>query len=98
MQLQFDPEELRKLIREVVGEVLATINWPTGRLALTEFEAAQACGVGRHVLRDLRLSGRIKGRKLGKKVLYTRDDLLGALDVVNERPSPCHAKQQRSLR
>jgi len=60
----------------------ASVDWPNGRLALDEAEAARACGVGRHVLRDLRLAGKIKARKLGKKVIYTRTDLLIALGIV----------------
>jgi len=67
MNIEFNRDELRQLIREVAGEILQTIDWPVGRLALTELEAAEACGVGRHVLRDLRLAGKIHGRKLGKK-------------------------------
>ena len=79
MRLQFDQDELRDLVREVVTEVVTAIDWPPGRLALDDAEAAQACGVARHVLRDLRLTGKIKGRKLGRKVVYTRDDLLAIL-------------------
>ena len=83
MHLQLDSNDLKHLIREVAGEILAAIDWPTGRLALTEVEAAQACGVGRHVLRDLRLAGRIRGRKLGKKTVYLRTDLLAALETMS---------------
>jgi hypothetical protein len=79
MRLQFDQDELRDLVREVVAEVVTAIDWPAGRLALDEAEAAQACGVARHVLRDLRLRGKTKGRKLGRKIVYTRDDLLAVL-------------------
>jgi hypothetical protein len=84
MQLSVDPEEIRSIIHDVVTQVLSLIDWPTGRVALDETEAAQACGVGRHVLRDLRLAGKIKGRKLGKKIVYTREDLLNALNAANE--------------
>lgn len=83
MHFQLDPAEIKDVIRDVVGEVLATIDWPMGRLALTEPEAAQACGVGRHVLRDLRLAGKIQGRKLGKRMVYLRADLLAALEIIN---------------
>ncbi len=82
MQIRFDTDEIRETIRQVVAEVLATIDWPAGRLSLTESEAAAACGVGRHVLRDLRLAGTLRARKLGKKVVYTRTDLLAALEIV----------------
>ena len=83
MHLQLDPDEFKDLIRQVVGEVLTAIDWPAGRLALTEEEAALACGVGRHVLRDLRLAGKIRGRKLGKKTVYQRSDLLAALCTID---------------
>ncbi len=82
MKVQFDQDDLRPLIREVMAEVLATCDWPQGRIALTEAEAASACGVNRHVLRDLRLAGKIMGRRLGKKVVYTRSDLLAALQAL----------------
>ena len=84
MQLSVDPEEVRSIVREIVNQVLSAIDWPNGRVALDEAEAAQACGVGRHVLRDLRLAGKIKGRKLGRKIVYTREDLLNALSAANE--------------
>ncbi|MFN0198070.1 MAG: helix-turn-helix domain-containing protein [Planctomycetaceae bacterium] len=74
----------RRLLREIVGETLAEslaiLDWPAGRIALDEAEAAAACGVGRHVLRDLRLSGAFTARRLGKKIVYTRNDLLAALE------------------
>jgi hypothetical protein len=92
MRIALDGSELRPLIREVVAEVLQSIDWPEGRVALTEAEAAQACGVNRHVLRDFRLAGRITGRRLGKKIVYTRQDLLNALnrqdDTGNSAASP----------
>lgn len=82
MELHFDSEEMRDLIRQVVADVLSAIDWPEGRLALDEAEAARACGVGRHVLRDLRLDGKIQTRRLGKNIIYTRTDLLRALGVA----------------
>ena len=102
MELVVNPEEMRTIIREVVAEVLTALDWPTGRVALDESEAAIACGVGRHVLRDLRLAGRIKGRKLGKKVVYSREDLLNALNAINPSngtlsPSPNRKRYQDVL-
>jgi hypothetical protein len=84
MRIALDEDELRPLIREVVAEVLQTVDWPEGRIALTEAEAAEACGVRRHVLRDLRLAGKITGRRLGKRIVYTRQDLLNALSHHDE--------------
>jgi hypothetical protein len=85
MHFKIEPSEFRDLIREVVHEVLGTIDWPQGRLALTEVEAAAAVGLRRHALRDLRLSGRLKSRKLGKRILYCRSDLLEALAAIDQQ-------------
>lgn len=81
MELIIKPDELKVLVREVVAEVLSSLDWPANRLVLTECEAAACCGVARHTLRDLRLAGRIKARKLGKKVVYARGDLLQAIGI-----------------
>jgi hypothetical protein len=85
MRLELDPQDLKIVVREVLAEVLTAADWPTGRVALDEAEAAAACGVARHVLRDLRLAGRIEARKLGRKVLYMRHDLLRALGTPPEK-------------
>jgi hypothetical protein len=58
------------------------LDWPAGRVALTEEEAAAACGVGRHVLRDLRLAGRLQSLKLGRRNIYTRELLLAGLHDI----------------
>lgn len=72
-------EALRAMVRDTVVETLELFDWPPGRVALTEEEAAEACGVGRHVLRDLRLQGKLNFHRLGKRNLYTRKDLLESL-------------------
>jgi DNA-binding FadR family transcriptional regulator len=87
MHFELENDELRTLVRAVVAETLASCDWPPGRVSLTESEAAEACGVGRHVLRDLRLAGRVKARRLGRKIVYTRDDLLGALNGAADQRS-----------
>lgn len=46
-------------------------------------EAAAAIGVRPHVLRDARLRGQIQGRKVGKKTVYARDELLKFLAREN---------------
>ena len=79
VQLTFDRTLLRELVEEVLREAFSALDWPAGRIALDEAEAAQVCGIRRHVLRDLRLSGAIKAQKLGRKFVYTRNDLLAAL-------------------
>ncbi len=81
VSLTLNREILRELIAEILREVVPQLDWPAGRLTLTESEAAAACGVARHVLRDLRLSGQIQTRKLGRRVVYSRADLLAALEA-----------------
>ena len=84
----FDKEELRRLVRNILAEISNPIDWPVGRVALDEAEAAKACGVGRRVLRDLRLSGKIKARMLGRRIVYTRGDLLAALGAATCGENP----------
>ncbi len=79
VEVKFDRQLLHELVKQVLSEAGELLDWPAGRIALPEDEAAQACGVGRHVLRDLRLSGVIKAHRLGRKVVYTRADLIAAL-------------------
>lgn len=76
----FDRELIREVVTEVVSEVLANIDWPIGRLALSEEEAAKSCGVGRTVLRDLRYAGHLHPKKIGRSFRYTRKLLLEFLE------------------
>lgn len=91
MNLKFDREELRPIVRELLNEVLVAMGWPVGRIALDEAEAAAACGVGRHVLRDLRLAGKFRGRRLGRKIVYLPSDLIAGLDSL---PRSCHLQPE----
>jgi hypothetical protein len=70
---------IRELIKEILEETLIVLSWPAGRVALNETEAAETCGLNRTTLRDLRLAGKVKASKVGKRWVYTRDDLLRAL-------------------
>jgi hypothetical protein len=45
MHFTLDTDEIRTLVRAVVSETLAELDWPKGRLALGEMEAAKACGL-----------------------------------------------------
>jgi hypothetical protein len=81
LNLQFDPDALRPLIRAVAEEVLAAVAEDhaqfNGRLAYSESEAAALLGLQAHQLRDERLRGRIRASVgPGKRILYSRDDLL----------------------
>jgi hypothetical protein len=83
MQVTFDPDDLRPLIQQVVAETLdqradhdAAMG---GRLAFSEVEAAALLGLRPHVLRDLRLSGRVVAVKAGRSYRYSRVSLLAFL-------------------
>lgn len=80
VSLVVDRDALRSLVTEILS-AQPNVDWPSERLALTEEEAAAACGVGRHVLRDMRLNNQLPTRTLGRRVVYTRSDLLAALDA-----------------
>lgn len=79
LTVSVDAKSLEELVRRIVTKTIGLSDWPAGRIALDEGEAAAACGVARHVLRDLRLAGRIQAKKLGRKYVYSRSDLLDAL-------------------
>ncbi|MEX1027074.1 MAG: helix-turn-helix domain-containing protein [Candidatus Paceibacterota bacterium] len=79
MHLNFDKSDLRPLIEQVVVEILAQLDVDRqqfSKLAYTEPEAAALLNVRRHVLRDARLRGEISGSRVGKRILYERDELL----------------------
>lgn len=74
-----DINDLKPLIRQVVLEVLDSIRTQgdrfNGRLAYSEAEAAALLGVQRHVLRDCRLRGEVKARRIGKEYRYCEAEL-----------------------
>lgn len=76
---RFAEIDWQALAKTAVTEVLCALDWPQHRLALTEKEAAAALGVGRHVLRDLRLNGGVNYSRIGRKIVYSRDQLLELL-------------------
>lgn len=81
LSLSIDPASLHRLLQQAMQRVPnSSIAWPDGRVALTEAEAASACGVGRHVLRDARQAGLLSYVKVGKRVCYRREDLCDFLD------------------
>ena len=88
--MKLDPSDIRDLepaIRAVVVVVIDELRAKEAalgdRLAFTEAEAATMLGVPRHVLRDCRLRGEISGRKVGKRILYSRESLLR---FISEKP------------
>ena len=76
MRIEFDPEALKPLIETIVLEVIARIDKGDDRLAFDEAEAAAMLGVTKTTLRDERLRGRVNASLVGRKVRYSRNDLL----------------------
>jgi hypothetical protein len=81
-----DIQDFKPLIRSVVATVLDELraheDGLSGQLGFTEPEAAAIIGVARHVLRDCRLRGEIVAKRVGKRIIYARSELLRFL---NER-------------
>ena len=75
MKIHIDDDELKSLVKMVVRETIELVG-QDGRLAYTETEAAKLIGVARHVLRDERLRGRVQHGKCGKKIVYSKRQLL----------------------
>ena len=89
LQIQFDQDALRPLVHLAVAEAMAGVEEErarfSGRLAFTEPEAAVLLGVRAHVLRDCRRRGELQGARVGSRIVYTRDDLIGFLDRQKEK-------------
>ena len=72
----------RSVIDKFAAVQMLDVEIPTtdGRtLSLTRYtepEAGALLGIGRHVLRDCRLRGELRGRLVGKRILYERGELL----------------------
>lgn len=71
-----DLGDLKPVIRLIVAEVLEQAVGELDRIAYTEAEAAAKLGIAKHVLRDCRRRGEIKGRLAGKKTVYSRAELI----------------------
>ncbi len=84
LHLAIDPAGLEPLIRAVVSATLAAIDHDRAavpdKLAFSEAEAARLLSLNAHQLRDERRLGRIKASVgPGRKILYSRQDLLNYL-------------------
>lgn len=85
--MKLDPEDvagLRPLIDAAVRSTLAAIEsnaskLDKARLSFSEAEAAELLGCERHNLRDCRRRGEIVGKKIGKRIYYSRSTLLAFL-------------------
>ncbi len=79
MRLEIDSDQWRPLIKAIVAECLAQLPVADDRVAYTEAESADLLGVAKTTLRDERLRGRIEASKVGRRVFYTRSQLLAYL-------------------
>jgi len=75
-----DIDSLRPLLVETVRTVLAEVQNADaklgGKLAYDEATAAGLLGTAKYTLRDARLRGEITGVRIGKKIHYSRTELL----------------------
>ena len=81
MKLEIRPEELRPVIEEVVAETMAKLearrDLVNGKLAFSEYEAAQLISLTERQLADERRRGRIKASAVvGRRIRYLRSDLI----------------------
>ena len=83
MELRVSPDELKPIIELVVAELLQRFPTNEQALAYDEARAAELLGVPRASLRDERLRGRILASRVGRRIRYTRQNLL---DYLAERP------------
>ena len=90
-KLEINTDELRPLVQAVVAETLAQANGVVeklhGRLGFPEAEAAALLGVERHVLRDARLRGEIEASRVGKRIVYTPEQIKAYLARNQWEPS-----------
>ena len=84
MKLDINADELRPLIQTVVTETIAKMEIQrealSGKLACSEYEAAQLIGLTERQLADERRRGRIKACSIvGRRIRYLKSDLIGYL-------------------
>jgi Helix-turn-helix domain len=102
LSLHFDPQVLRPIIEAVVTATVAQLEADrrqlpeNGRLAFSEEEAARMLGLESHQLRDERRRGRIGASSIvGRRIRYTRQDLLAYLSARHVNASQFDGHQER---
>lgn len=76
MRIELTPDELRPLIESVAADLLSRFVSGSDRIAFDEAEAAAMLGVAPSTLGDERRRGRVRASLVGRKIRYTREDLL----------------------
>ena len=79
MEIKLDPAELKPIVEAVVCELLEKFQQDPDRIAYSEAEGANLLGVTTTTLRDERLRGRIEASLVGRKIRYTKQNLLDYL-------------------
>jgi hypothetical protein len=79
MQFLVSPDEFSPLIEAIVQKCLSRLEKFDERVAYDEQTAARLLSVPRTSLRDERLRGRVKASRVGRRIRYTRQDLLDYL-------------------
>lgn len=81
--IRFDQEQLANMIEKIIFDSFQKMEHTNislgNRLSFTEPEAAALLGVERYALRDARLRGEVEASKVGRRILYSRDQLLRLL-------------------
>jgi len=81
--IQIDQKQFANMIEKIIFDSFQKMEHAKislgSRLSFTESEAAALLGVGRHALRDARLRGEVEASKVGRRILYSRDQLLQLL-------------------
>ena len=98
MRLEFDQDELRELVRQILTEVLTEVDFPVARVTLDEAEAAEDCGVGRHVLQAPLPPGKIPTPLVDKTEVTVPAPV--QVDFPPDGPQPgnlfwCHGQNAR---
>lgn len=76
--MRLDPGDidiLRREMRQLLAEVMEDLRRQDGKLGYSEAEAANLLSIKRHVLRDCRLRGEIRARRVGRSWRYSVDEL-----------------------
>jgi hypothetical protein len=100
MRFDLDPDELRPVIQVVVAETIAKLEVHrealSGKLAYSEYEAAQLIGLTVRQLADERRRGRITASSIvGRRIRYLRSDLIGYM--LSRRLGDNAAKRLRDV-
>ena len=77
MKLDLEPADLRPLVQTVLAEVLSKLpQRAPERLSFSAREAAEVLGLTTNQVREARRRGELRGKRLGRTIVYERAELL----------------------